>query len=198
MSFKERFSNFAVNDEGDIVPLEDIPTSEYPPSNAFRAQGMANLEQLRYEQVLIDEAEYQQKLQREQAIAVAALKNAGVYISFEEHFQNQVELVKIASDISMYRGGESGGYSSKDFRSRYEPQATSIEKGARTNHMKRVSQDLPRIYKAAELESAGFSSYDIQDDLVQMRSELMSRYGGPANKKARAKRRADLNNNINR
>lgn len=183
-----------VDDDGDIKPYADIAPGQdsIPATNAFIAQGMANLKALRREQDIVDEGEALLRRERERAVAAKALEHAGIYVTLDEHRQNQLQLIDIASDISMYRGGEKGGYATEEFRNRYEPQAGTVVKGARANHLKRVNQDIPRIYKAAELEAAGFSAYDIQDDITQMRSELMSRYGGPANKKARAERRASL------
>ena len=188
-TLKEQFHDFAVDDEGEIVPLENTPYDERPASNAFLTQGIANLETWHAEQGMIEEAE---KKAREQAVANAALKKAGVYVALDERRQDLLELVDIASDLSMYRGGEKGGYQASDFQERYAQQAARVEAGARGNHKKRVNQDLPRIYRAKELEAAGFSAEDIKDDLTQMRSELMSRYGGPENKKNRAERRAKL------
>lgn len=188
-NLKEQFHDFAVDDEGEIVPLEDTPYDERPASNAFRTQGIANLEARNAEQSLIEEAE---KKTREEAVANAALQKAGVYVTLDERRQDLLELVDIASDLSMYRGGEKGGYQAGDFQGRYASQAAQVEAGARRNHKKRVNQDLPRIYRANELEAAGFSAEDIKDDITQMRSQLMSRYGGPENKNTRAKRRAEL------
>lgn len=187
---KERTHDYAISYEGDVLPNEDY--DELIVSNESIVQGIANLENVLLNEALIKEAEQQAKLERERALAENALQNAGVYVTLEEHRQNQLDLVDVASDMSMYRGGEKGGYATDDFRRRYSPKTADVERGARENHKKRVNRDIPRIYMAKQLKEAGFNSYDVDDDVVQMRSQLMSRYGGPANKKARAQWRASL------
>lgn len=192
MALKEMLANDSfVDDEGEIHTYADVreELDSHPTSDTSIIQGMANLEAWRRDNAL---AEQDAKRMREQAVADKALQNAGVYVTLEEHLQNQRDLVDIASDLSMYRGGEKGGYKKKDFQVRYEPKAGDVEAGARANHKRLVNHDLPQIYKAAELKAAGFSSYDVDDDVTQMRSQLMSRYGGPDKKNARAKWRADL------
>lgn len=192
-TLKERFHDFGIDDEDEVVPLEDFSSDQLPASNAFRTQGLANLEQLNREQAEIDEFELIAKRHREQVVAERALENAGVYVTLEEHRQNQLDLVDIASDISMYKGGEKGGYKTEDFQGRYTPNTAHVEKGARTNHAKVVNRKLPEIYKAKELKDAGFNDQEVDYDAkTQMRVELMAKYGGPQNKKARAAWRKDL------
>lgn len=181
---KERSHDFGVDDEGDIVPLEDY--SDMPVANESIVQGMHNLEEVRRHERMIRE-------DREDRLAAKALENAGVYVTLEEHRENQRKLVDIASDISMYKGGEKGGYQTKEFNERYKDHSPVVEGGARRRHQKIVHEELPKIYRAAELKAAGFDPVLVDYDAkTTMRSELMSRYGGPQNKRARDKWRKRL------
>ena len=181
---KERFSNFGVDDEGDVVPLEDF--EDIPVANESIVQGMTNLENWNREQALVEEAETEARHMREQAVAEHALQNAGVYVTLEQHRRNQLELADLVSDMSMYKGGEKGGYKAQDFQERYKGKTADVESGARSNHRKIIHHDLPRIYKAKELKAAGFDAQEVDYDAkTRMRLELMERYGGPKNKKAR-------------
>lgn len=179
-----------VDNEGDVKPYADVAADldAHPPTDAFITQGMANLDAWRQEQLVVEQAERQA---REQKLADDALKNAGVYVTLEEHKQTQRNLIEVTADIAQYEGGENGGYTRKDFKDRYKSKSDSVETGARINHKKLVNQTIPELYKADELITAGFSKEDVYDDITQMRGELKSKFGR-GKKNARAKARADL------
>jgi len=177
-----------VDDKGDILPFADVASdlNSHPVSSVSIAQGMMNLEQWRKEQEVVKQGEAELRKQREAILMQTALENTGVYVTLEDHRKNQQRLADIVGDVSMYRGGEKGGYKSTDFRNRYEPHTADVERGARQNHRKLVNHDIPEIYQAKALKAAGFDEHDVEDDVNRMRVELMQKYGGPENKKARA------------
>lgn len=184
----ERSHNFGVDDEGEVVPLENYAT--LPVANESIVQGMTNLETRRREQAEVEAAEHEAKRAREQAVAERALQNAGVYLTFEEQRQTQLALANFVSDVSMYRGGENGGYKSRSFNQRYQEKARDVEAGARKNHRQLVNHTYPELYKAAELKAAGFDAQDVEDEANKMRAQLIKHYGGPENEKTRAKWRS--------
>ena len=137
--------------------------------------------------------EQEQRRQREHAIIDAALKNAGVYVTLEQRHKDMRDLVEVVADISMYKGLEKGGQHSPDFRQRYGAKAGEVAAGAHARHLWVINYTLPRLYRVSELVDAGFDRDVVEHDAkTTMRGELMSKYGGPDNKKARGAWRASL------
>jgi hypothetical protein len=194
---KEKFGTGYLDEEGDVKPYADIQTDvDAPvPDNAFITQGIGNLEAVRAnaDSVALIEAiaEADARIMREQKVAEEGLRSAGVFVTLEEHRANQVKIADIASGISMYKGGEKGGFKTDDFNQRYGFAAADVVRGALVNHRKLVNRELPSVYKAYELKAVGFEADDVDHDAkTTMRSEIMSRLGGPEKKKARARHRA--------
>lgn len=202
MSLRERINmDTYVDDNGDVLPYADvIDQFDHPPvSNESIAQGMSNLEHVRrkadYDAQNAQEAEIDgEKMhkRREHAIAEAALRAAGPHELIGEHVQTQLALLDAVSDISMYRGGEKGGYKSTDFNERYGPVAPRVERGARKNHQKLVNKTFPELLKASQLIEAGFDEYDVADMVNATRIKLLREYGGPEKEKARTQLRTAL------
>ncbi|MGB3945735.1 MAG: hypothetical protein WBK76_02750 [Candidatus Saccharimonadales bacterium] len=196
MAFKERLSsNSYLSDDGDVLPLADIAdTFDRPPvSGASIVQGMANLELLRADDLLNQEAELDARRMRERRVADAAMASAGAYIPLEGLTQARLDILDAISAMSMYRGGEKGGYQSADFNRRYNLSAPTVESGARKNHRKLVNHVFPELLRASQLMAAGFERYDVDDMVNSTRMELMKDYGGPGNENARRRMRAKLN-----
>jgi len=183
-----------VDDEGNVMPYANVADDldARPVSDASIAQGITNLDTWRREQTMVEEAEASiAKENRMRALADDALKNAGVYVTFEENRQTQRDMIEVAATIAQYEGGEKGGYQTDNFKDRYKGKSAIVEAGARANHSKLVNHTIPRLYKADELIAAGFSKEDVFDDINQMRGELKSKYGR-GKEDARAKARAEL------
>lgn len=134
-----------------------------------------------------------ERRRREHAVIDAALKNAGVYVTLEQHHQDMRDLVEVVADISMYEGLEKGGKNAPSFRQRFGARADDVAAGARTQHAWAINYTLPRMYRVLELVDAGFDQAIVEHDAkTTMRSQLMSKYGGPGNEKARQAWRASL------
>lgn len=189
-TLKERSVGFGVDDNGDVVPLEDY--QERPVANESIVQGITNLETHRSEQEWLEQAEIEDRHMREQSIANTALASAGVYIPLSELTQTKLGILDAVSQMSMYRGGEKGGYQSKDFRSRYGESSGTVEGGARQNHLNLVNKVFPELLKASQLVEVGFEKHDVNDMVNTMRMEIMDQYGGPDKEKARKALRARL------
>ncbi|MGK2896471.1 MAG: hypothetical protein ACSLEY_02630 [Candidatus Saccharimonadales bacterium] len=176
-----------VDDSGEILPFANIETEfdSVVVQNSSIIQGKYNLEEYARQERNLAVFETAERKRREQLLMEVALKNAGVYETLEEHRETQLKLAEIAAHLSMYRGGEKGGYRSRDFQERYQQKSDQVETGARKNHRRLVNQEFPKLYKADELRSIGFDEHDISDDMTQMRYQLMKQYGGSENKKAR-------------
>jgi hypothetical protein len=192
-TLKERHDHlYGVNDDGDVVPLEDYDLDRPLTDNESIAQGTANLQNHRINEELLAEDTILAKKAREAKVAQAAMENPGVFVTYQEHMANLRMLADAMSDISMYQGGEKGGYQTQDFQERYAPRAANVEAGARVNHSKVANQVIARAYKAEELIAAGFDKQDVEDDVIAMRIQLKRKYAGPQNKKARAAWRKSL------
>lgn len=195
MALKERLSPTAyLDEEGDVLPFADIQDDfdRIPAANASIVQGMTNLRSVQSERRDMELAEADGRRLREHKVAQAALETAGAYIPLEQLDENRLALLDAVSDMSMYRGGEKGGYQTSDFDKRYTPRTSRVEAGARRNHQKLVNKTIPELLKASQLVEAGFSQEDVDDKINVTRMLLMREYGGPENEPARRKFRTQL------
>jgi len=195
MSLKERLTpDSYLSDDGDVLPYADIEgTFDRPPvSNASIVQGMRNLEEHLEEQALERQAEDDARLLRERLVAEAALATAGAYTPLGELTQTRLDILDAISGMSMYRGGENGGYQSSDFQRRYGLDAPDVENGARKNHRILVNRVFPELLRASQLVDAGFERYEVEDMVNSTRMQLMKDFGGPENENARRRMRTQL------
>ena len=195
MALKELLSQDAyLDDEGDVLPFADIRADfdRMPVSNASIVQGMTNLDRVHVESRDDQLAEIDARRMREQIVADAAMNSAGAFVPIEELNDSRLALMDAVSGMSMYRGGEKGGYQSKDFNDRYTPHTPHVEAGARKNHQNLVNKTFPELLKASQLIEAGFERYDVEDMVNGTRMQLMREYGGPDNESARRKIRKRL------
>jgi hypothetical protein len=195
MSLKERLTpDSYLSDDGDVLPFADIEDAfDRPPvSNASIIQGMRNLEQHLEEQRLEQQAESDVLHMRERLVAKAAMASAGAYTPLSELTQTRLDILDAVSGMSMYRGGENGGYQSSDFQRRYGLNAPDVENGARKNHRILVNRVFPELLRASQLVSAGFERYEVEDMVNSTRMQLMKDLGGPENENARRRIRTKL------
>lgn len=188
--------NTFLDDEGDIRSYEDVKDEfdRRPVSNESIIQGKANLARLRELEGQIDPFEADARRQREHMLAEHALAHAGPHSVIGEHRQTGLQILDAVATMSMYAGGEKGGYKTKDFNDRYGAAAPDVEGGARKNHQKLVRKTFPELLKASQLIEAGFTQYEVDDMVDEARIKLKRKFGGPENEKARSQMRARLKN----
>lgn len=214
MSLKERLSPTAyVDDNGDVMPYADIADDmdSVPTSNSSIVQGTANLEAVnraaqrnaRREQ----EAEADAKNARESAVIAQGLENPGVYVTMEQRYQDELDLMNLVSGANQ-RGGKDprigGGFevahrTHPEILDRYQSQLPSVAEGARRNHRRMVNRDSLDVYHAKELIEAGIGHKDeiIFDARTVTLNAYRNRYYGSDEKdKARQARRRFLNKKL--
>ncbi|MBC7512280.1 hypothetical protein H7142_01290 [Candidatus Saccharibacteria bacterium] len=182
------------DDEGDIGIYADFE-SDYdrqPITNESIIQGTINLAELNTREDEIATFEADMRKSREHALAAKALAESGPHSIIGEHIKTGILLLDAISDMSMYKGGEKGGYKSRNFKKRYEENAPDVESGARHNHQKLVRKTFPELLKASQLIEAGFTEYEVGDMVHETRIKMKRKYGGPKNEKIRNKTRASL------
>lgn len=183
-----------LDSEGDIRSYADFDSDfdRQPVTNESIIQGTANLARQHSLEGEMAEFEADSRRRREHALAATALAEAGPHTVIGEHVETGLQLLDAISDMSMYQGGEKGGYKTRDFKNRYEAKAPEVESGARRNHQKLVRKTFPELLKASQLIQAGFTEYEVGDMVNETRIKLKDKYGGPENEKARSKMRAKL------
>ena len=185
------------DDEGDIGIYADFETNydRQPITNESIIQGTINLAEanMREAEIVTFEADMRKHREhREHALAAKALAESGPHSVIGEHIQTGIQLLDAISDMSMYQGGEKGGYKSRNFKMRYEANAPDVENGARHNHQKLVRKTFPELLRASQLIEAGFTEYEVGDMVDETRIKMKRKYGGPKNEKIRNKTRASL------
>jgi hypothetical protein len=189
---KERFHDFAVTNEGDVVPLEDY--DDLPVANESITQGMDNLNHARHMHAIenSDEFKTDAKHTREQAVIDQGLQDPGVYVTLEERYQDELDLMNLVSGANM-RGGKKrgvpGGFevahrTHPEILDRYGPQLPNVAEGARRNHRRMVNRDTLDIYHAAELKEAGIGDKEEVDfdARTMMPNAYRNRYYGTKEK----------------
>lgn len=182
-----------VDEDGDIRFSQDVTVDCIPDSNESIIQGMFSIGGHQSEQDFVDEGEEWLRDLRMQEIASKALENAGVYVTLDEHKEHLRQVLYIASYLSMYQGGENGGYNTSEFKNRYKEKAPVVEARTRERHKYIIHTLLPKIYKVEEFVQAGYDREEIEwNAKTEMRLEIMAKLGGPENAKARADMRKRL------
>lgn len=186
----ERTRHFAVADDGDIVSVHDY--DELPTHNESIIQGTDNLaSELAYESAM-EAFEAQNKKDRERKIAEVALAQAGPHDIIGEHREVQRAIVDAVAEMSMYQGGEKGGYDTEAFQHRYKAKAGEVISGAKKNHLRLVNEVFPALLKSTQLVEAGFDKVDVDDMVNATRYKAKQEFGGPENKKKRTAMRKQL------
>ncbi|GEM_PF-1934877 len=199
----ERFHNFGVNDEGDVVPVEDY--TDLPVANESIVQGMDNLAHARRMRDIENSDEFQAdaKHAREQSVIDEGMRDPGVYVTLEQRYQDELDLMNLVSGANM-RGGKKrgvpGGFevahrTHPEILDRYGPQLPNVAEGARRNHRRMVNRDSLDIYHAKELIEAGIGDKEEVefDARTMMLNAYRNRYyGTPEKDRLRQARRRFL------
>lgn len=183
-----------LDEEGDVQSSANIEGEfdRVPVANESIIQGTNNLARERLLEEEMERFETDARKSREQAIAARALAEAGPHSIVGEHLQTGLKLLDAISDMTMYTGGEKGGYKTKNFNDRYKDDAPKVESGARRNHQILVNKTFPELLKASQLIDAGFADYEVADMVNEARMEMKHKFGGPENEKTRSQMRASL------
>jgi hypothetical protein len=113
-------------------------------------------------------------------------------MTFEEYYTSQLELLDITSGISMRKGFNTASDFDEKIATRYQERLPIVIKGAKHKAYLLATQGMSTVYRADELERAGFDPQDITDDVNKMRAQHRLEYAGTKNESKRRRLRKKL------